>query len=419
MKSTSKKSSPASKAPGGFNIGWIIWSVAVLFYAYQFALRIFPSVLSQELMSDFAIGTGAFGLLASFYYYGYAFFQVPAGTLIDKFGTRRVILVSILGCVLGNAFFLLPNFWLACVGRLLIGLGSAGSFLACIKIASEYFDAQKLPLLTGLGVFIGTLGAVGGGAPIVSISQSYGWDYAVWVLAILGIGLLVVGFYILKDRKSDGARETVNRLDAIKSLLKNPQTWIVGVYGILLYVPLSAFCDLWGIPFLTHKFHLDSGSAAFVTSAIYIGLGLGAPLSAYIFSILPRYRLCFFVSGTASFVLFSTILFSNGLPFFILVFLGGLLGITLSPQILAFTLVCHINAPSISATASGFHNNICMFSGIIAQPLVGALVNYYTGNLSPSAASYQFGLMAVSLSILVGTLLSLAIKEPQEETLRV
>ena len=107
MKSTSKKSSPASKAPGGFNIGWIIWSVAVLFYAYQFALRIFPSVLSQELMSDFAIGTGAFGLLASFYYYGYAFFQVPAGTLIDKFGTRRVILVSILGWVLGNAFFLL------------------------------------------------------------------------------------------------------------------------------------------------------------------------------------------------------------------------------------------------------------------------------------------------------------------------
>jgi predicted MFS family arabinose efflux permease len=419
MSDVKRKSSPvSSKAPGGFNIGWIIWSVAVLFYAYQFALRIFPSVISQELMSSFAIGTGAFGLLASFYYYGYAFFQVPAGTLLDRFGTRRVLLYSIAGCVIGNALLFLPSLWTACIGRLLVGLGSAGSFLACIKVATDYFDTSRLSLVTGLSVFIGTLGAVGGGAPIVSISKTYGWHHAIWVLIALGVALLVFGFYILKDRPQTKSAKAPDRIADIKALLGNTQTWIIGLYGILMYIPLSAFCDLWGVPFLTHKFHLDPGSAAFVSSAIYIGLGLGAPLSAYIFTLVPSYRLCFLASASASTVLFCIMLFATNLSLGVLLPLGGLLGVALSPQILAFTLVCRINAPSVSATASGLHNTICMLSGIIAQPLVGALVNCHAGSVPPSASSYQFGLMFVCFALLAAGALAFGIKEPHDETLR-
>ena len=419
MSDTKRKSSPASfEAPGGFNIGWIIWSVAVLFYAYQFALRVFPSVITQELMSSFAIGTGAFGLLASFYYYGYAFFQVPAGTLIDRFGTRRVALASIASCVAGNVLLFLPSLWTACVGRFLIGLGSASSFLICIKVATDYFDPSKLSLFTGLSVFIGTLGAVGGGTPIVFISNAYGWHHAVWVLTALGLGLLVLGFYTLKDRARAKESATSDQLADIKALLANSQTWIIGIYGILMYVPLSAFCDLWGVQFLTHKFHLDPGAAPFVTSAIYIGLGLGAPLSAYVFSMVPNYRLFFLVSAGISAILFSAMLFANNLSLGVLLPLGAVLGIALSPQVLAFTLVCRINAPSVSATASGLHNTICMLSGIIAQPLVGELVHYHAGAFTPSASSYQFGLMLVCFALLAGAALAFGIKEPQEETLR-
>ena len=62
---------------------WLAWGCGALFYAYQFALRVSPSVMASELMQTLSLDAAGFGLLASFYYYGYALFQVPAGSLLD------------------------------------------------------------------------------------------------------------------------------------------------------------------------------------------------------------------------------------------------------------------------------------------------------------------------------------------------
>ncbi len=399
-------------------MGWVALSSAVLFYAYQFALRIFPSVLSHELMSSFHVDAATFGILASFYYYGYAFFQVPAGTLIDRFGTRRVLLLSIAGCIVGNLCFLFPYLWLACVGRLLIGIGSAGSFLGCIKIATEYFDEEKLSLLTGLSVFVGTMGAVGGSSPIVYISQQFGWQEAIYTFGLLGALLFAFSLYALKKPTSLGREKEVPLLSSLKMLFSNSQTWIIGSFGILAYVPMAAFCDLWGPPFLQKAFGLDAGEAAFAASSLYIGLGAGAPLAALVLARIHSYRFCFMGCVTTSFVLFTTLLFSHNLTFVMLVPLIIALGVCLSPQVLAFPLVCTINPPSMSATASGLHNTICMLSGIFAQPLVGKLIVHHAHANVLSASSYRFGLMLVPVSLMLAIVLSFFIKEPHEETLR-
>ena len=166
------------------------------------------------------------------------------------------------------------------------------------------------------------------------------------------------------------------------------------------------------MPFLTQKFTLDSGEAAFVTSAIYIGLGIGAPLSALLFAVVKSYRVFFCASSLISVFLFSTLLFYEELTLFILLLLTGSLGICLSPQILAFTLICRINPENAAATASGLHNTICMLSGIISQPLIGALIVYHAGNQIPGALSYSFGLFVIPVSLLISALLALKIKEP-------
>jgi sugar phosphate permease len=60
---------------------WLIWGCAALFYCYQFLLRVSPTVMTHELMADFHVDAYALGALTSFYYYAYAFLQLPVGTL--------------------------------------------------------------------------------------------------------------------------------------------------------------------------------------------------------------------------------------------------------------------------------------------------------------------------------------------------
>ena len=56
---------------------FLMWSLPLAFFAYQFILRLWPSLMMQQIMQQFSIDATAFGLLASAYYYGYSTMQIP------------------------------------------------------------------------------------------------------------------------------------------------------------------------------------------------------------------------------------------------------------------------------------------------------------------------------------------------------
>jgi len=49
-------------------------------------------------------------------------------------------------------------------------------------------------------------------------------------------------------------------------LIKNPLIWVVGVVGLLTYLPLSALAELWGVPFLKTAYGLNREAAAHAIS---------------------------------------------------------------------------------------------------------------------------------------------------------
>ena len=64
-----------------------------------------PSVLIQHLTAAFQISPAQLGLLAGSYFYAYFLFQIPAGILIDKFGSRGTTAIGIILCSLGVLLF--------------------------------------------------------------------------------------------------------------------------------------------------------------------------------------------------------------------------------------------------------------------------------------------------------------------------
>ena len=90
---------------------------------------------------------------------------------------------------------------------------------------------------------------------------------------------------------------------------------------------------------------------------------------------------------------------------------------------MAYSIVCEINPLSVSGMATGFQNMVCLFSGVIVQPLIGKILDlfwenaYENGVRVYSSTMYQIALTSVTISLVFAILLSLFIREayPQKD----
>src|SRR5579875_2532191 len=80
---------------------WMIVCCGMLFYCFNYFLRVSPSVMQSQLTQSFHITAYEFGLLTSAYYWAYTPMQIPAGMIYDKFGVRFVLCAASLIATLG------------------------------------------------------------------------------------------------------------------------------------------------------------------------------------------------------------------------------------------------------------------------------------------------------------------------------
>ncbi|WP_026069467.1 MFS transporter [Legionella tunisiensis] len=70
---------------------FVMWFFPLVFFTYQFILRLWPGLMMSQMMTQFSIDASHFGLIAAFYYYGYSSMQIPAALLLDRFGARYIV----------------------------------------------------------------------------------------------------------------------------------------------------------------------------------------------------------------------------------------------------------------------------------------------------------------------------------------
>lgn len=142
---------------------WIIWGLAVAFYFYEYLIRVFPSVITDELVDFFHINIIGLGLISASYFYAYASMQIPAGALVDRYGARKLLTIASLICGFSTFIFSITHhLWLADISRFFMGTGSAFGFIGMIYICSHWFSGKKLGLLIGVGNSLGMFEAVFG-----------------------------------------------------------------------------------------------------------------------------------------------------------------------------------------------------------------------------------------------------------------
>ena len=92
--------------------------------------------------------------------------QIPVGLLVDRFGSRSVMLGGTVLLALAQAgFSLADSYGLALVARTVVGIGDALTFICVLRLVSRWFPDRRVPLMTQLTGTFGQLGAVGAADP--------------------------------------------------------------------------------------------------------------------------------------------------------------------------------------------------------------------------------------------------------------
>lgn len=388
---TTRNSTTTSNSTDNLDVisskSWLIWAIASMFYMYEMILRVFPSVITNDLMSTYMIDSTMLGLIVSCYYYAYTLLQIPCGLLLDKLGPKSLLSASALLCAIGAYFFVhTTSVYIAQLSRFLIGAGSACAFISCLQIASALFPSQYFPLLAGITNMMGTLGATFGSTPIAVATNTLGWKVTSDCLSVLGVILAVcIWFLFPKKLKQVGIEENKEHLlKSLKKIIKNNQIILAGLIAGFMYLPISAFSELWAVPFFAIKHNIDTESASLASAILFIGVAIGSVVTAVIADKIKSYiKTIKFSIICTTFLFLALIYLSNSTRMsFLIVFL---IGLSTGAEVLGFTCAKIYSDKETEASSLAFANAIIMFIGCIFQSLLGYLLDFFwTGKMSAS-----------------------------------
>ncbi|WP_375778616.1 MFS transporter [Bradyrhizobium sp. ma5] len=219
-------------------------------YYLSYLFRTINALISGRLVSDAGLGTADLGLLTSVYFLAFAAAQIPIGILLDRFGPRRVQSALLLVAAAGAGLFAtstgLPSLL---ISRAMIGLGVAAALTAGLKSIVLWFPRERVALLNGYMIMLGSLGAVTATAPAEHLLAWMGWRQLFEILAA-ATGATAVLIYLAVPERAI-IPPTASNPATLRSVFGDRRFWRVA--------PLSATCvgsawslqGLWASPWLT------------------------------------------------------------------------------------------------------------------------------------------------------------------------
>lgn len=406
---------------------WLIVSCGMLFYCYNYFLRVSPSVMQDELTQAFHITATQFGTLAGLYYLAYTPMQLPAGMLYDKFGVRFVLCFASLLAVMGLSVFIAANsFYFAGFGRLLIGLGCAFAYIGTLKLASTWLPPNRFATAAGLTTAIGMTSGALSQKYLTKVVELIGYQKALHSALIAGVILSFIIVLLVRSRPKTTIHSTDTHIpmnmrqliSALVFIISNPQMWLIGLIGCFLYLPSSVFLDLWGVPYLKTVYQLSSHEAVAILNYTFYGWIISGPIIGMISDKIKRRRLPLTSTGFFAAVLLGVVFYSPGFAVNYLHLIFFLIGFCCGAHPLCFALGKETNPNRISGTAVAVTNMLIMAGGAIFQPVVGKLLDLHTTcPLGPdglpvyTANDYTFALSVIPIGVALGIFLSIFIRE--------
>ncbi|SDZ76310.1 Sugar phosphate permease [Haloplanus vescus] len=408
---------------------WALLATGFLFVNFH---RTATAVLADSLARTFDATGSELGLLHASFFYIYAPLQLPAGLVVDRYGSRRVGAVGLVVLSVGVAWFARSETLVAAfLSRAVVGFGGSVLYIATLRFCANWFRPDEYATMTGYTVSAAGMGGILATTPLAIAIEHVGWRFAILVTGATTAVLAVAVAGIVRDSPeqdadivpSNGGGGPASLSDIVantRSVLVEVETWLM---GLLLFIVLGVnftVLGLWGVPFVADTYGVSVAQASTYVLLGNVGFVLGSPAFGTLSDRTGR-RTELVVATAVLFTLaYATLTLVPPLPvvglalFCALIANGGVA--------LVFTIGKERHAPAVAGTITGVINSLGYFGAAILPTVMGAVLDaYWTGDVINGARVYTvtgyrvaFGIATVAAVVAIVAALWLHRREMSE-----
>jgi ACS family D-galactonate transporter-like MFS transporter len=174
--------------------------------------RVNISVSQQALHDAFGVTTITFGYLLSAYSWTYAALQLPSGVVLDRFGVRKVGLIStFLWSVASFCSSAATSVGAFFVARLLLGIGEAPTFPGNSKAVGYWFPDRERSLATAFFDSAAKLGPAIGVPFVGLLLLHFGWRWSFAITALISLVYLALFYFLYRNPSEDSKLSEAER----------------------------------------------------------------------------------------------------------------------------------------------------------------------------------------------------------------
>ncbi|WP_225230179.1 MFS transporter [Ureibacillus galli] len=354
------------------------------------------------IAEQFHLTTSQTGLMMSLFFLGYSIMQIPGGWLADKFGYKKVLILSLsLIALFSFAFSFGASLLVFVLIRFLAGIGHAGYPPSCSKGIAVNFSKEKRTFIQSLILSTSGIGGILAfviGARLIDLN----WHYAYYVLgAFFAISLLLVIFFVPNHVPIEKVK-VVSKQVSFKSVISNRN--VIILFIAMLIANIAFYGNMSWLPsFLKVKFSLSISTVGTILAVNAIG-GTIASLCAGV--LLTKFngkeKLLLMVSSILSSILFISLVYSDSLALSI-VFLYVLTFLLTVMFVGIFSWPHKILPEKVIGSSIGIVNTGGTLGGFIAPISFGALI-------SMAGGSFSIVFISLAIAILICGFVTLTVK---------
>lgn len=264
---------------------YIVWSAGVLAFIVSIMQRTTLGVSGLEAAEHFSITPASLSLFVFVQVAAYMCMQVPAGVLVDRYGSRAVAFSSCIIAAAGQVLLAMTQEVSAAVAaRVVVGLSDALMFVAVLALIPRWFPSRSVPVVTQLTTIFSQVGQILSAIPFLLLLHSEGWSTAFGSAASLSLLAAVIVLAALRNAPAGSSPQPMTSLANIGGQLREvwhrPGTRI-GFFGhMATQFSMMVFSMLWAVPYLVSAQGLTPETASglltlFVLCTITIGPFMG------------------------------------------------------------------------------------------------------------------------------------------------
>jgi MFS transporter, NNP family, nitrate/nitrite transporter len=332
--------------------------------------------LAAALMRQFGFNNALAGFLTTGVFLTHAGMQIPGGYLVDRFGSRRMLLIALLWVATGNFLMAAAGaYWQLLFCKIFTGMGTGICFVGGARYIHEGCRGPRLNVAQG---FFGGSIQLGAGFVIFAVPQIYrlaGWRATFLVCA--GMVLVAAVIWMAKAPLVEFPPSPPGKFH---EMLLAPQLWLLGLFQMTTF-GISVVVGSWVVVALPKTMNIPTTRAGLIGSLVLVLGIVSRPLGGWLrrhMGIRPLFGWSLLMVAIGCFLFVpSSISLAVALTGVILIGIG--FGI---PYAAMFTRAGAL-FPGRAAAAMGFVNMLGIIMILGGAPLVGHLADL-TGSFKTS-----------------------------------